>query len=179
MKPDLLILSDLWGLENADWTQLYIENLQAHFNVSYYDVRELGQLNDSNKITASEIHTQFLEFGIEKAIHNLLKVKPNSLLNILAFSIGGTIAWKATLAGLKVEKMYLISSTRLRYEVQKPNCDIYLFYGENDAYQPSKDWLKKMKLDCKISSNAAHEFYRAKKIANTICDIILQKSSLH
>lgn len=178
MKPDLLILSDLWGFEKADWVNYYAKALQAHFNVSFVDCRKLARL-DCNKVTESEIHAQFLEFGIQNVVSYLLKTKINESLNILAFSIGGTIAWKAALAGLKAKNMYLLSSTRLRYEVKKPNCNIFLYYGENDAYQPNADWFKKMDLDCKMSSNAAHEFYRTKKTADTICDRILQEYNLH
>ena len=53
--------------------------------------------------------------GIEIAVQTLLN-KEKGEIKILAFSVGGTIAWKAALKGLKVSDLVAVSSNRLRYE---------------------------------------------------------------
>lgn len=172
MKPDLLILSDLWGFEKSDWVHYYVSLLQLHFNVSLLDSCKLGGINHNNT-TESEIHTQFLEFGIKNAVNTIVKIKSNTL-NVLAFSVGGTITWEAALEGLGIQNMYLISSTRLRYKIDKPKGNIHLLYGEDDIYKPSIEWFQKMKLAQNFVPNAKHELYKEKDIATTICKNILQ-----
>ena len=68
-------------------------------------------------------------------------------MDILGFSIGGYIAWKAALEGLKVRNLTAVSATRLRFETTKPDCKIALIYGEHDTFQPSIDWYNRIELD--------------------------------
>ncbi|MFK7947897.1 MAG: alpha/beta hydrolase [Saprospiraceae bacterium] len=158
-KPRLLILSDLFGQSKNNWENTYIQHFQNDFEIKYYDCCELGNV-DKTIYTQENLHQQFVNFGIEKAVDNLLKLEKERV-TILAFSIGGTIAWKAALQGLKVNKLIALSATRLRYETEKPNGTIQLFYGKNDRFQPNQDWFKKMKIEPKIIKNTNHEFYKS------------------
>lgn len=171
MKKRLIILSDLWGSKNSDWVSQYSEVLKEYFEIQFYDCRELGEVNieDSNQ---ESIHQQFLSFGIEKAVTNLLEKEQNAL-SILAFSIGGSIAWEATLKGLKADYICALSSTRLRFESQKPNVNIDLFFAENDPYKPNKDWFLQHKIDYNLYKNKAHEIYKEPEVAKAICRQII------
>ena len=171
-KPRIILLSDLWGNENADWIVHYTSILEKHFEVKHYDSCTLGNIDKSN-VAEDHLHQQFINGGIEKAVLNLL-LKENDFVNILAFSIGGTIAWKAALTGLKVQNLFAVSSTRLRYENQKPDGVIELFYGENDAYKPDVYWFGSMEIEPKIYPNEEHEFYRKKQTAEEICGLIIK-----
>lgn len=163
-KTQLIILSDLYGRSKINWEQAYINHFQDKYNVQYYDCCDLGEV-DKTDYSQENLHQQFVRFGIEKAIQNLLKLEKKEV-TILAFSIGGTIAWKAALNGLKVQKLIALSATRLRYETEKPNCDIDLYYGENDRFQPKKDWFNMMNIEPIFLENKEHDFYRMKGFQN-------------
>jgi hypothetical protein len=172
MKPRLIILSDLWGKEKAAWTLDYIELLKNKFEIQYYDCCELGEIDKTN-FSEENLHNQFVNGGIEKAVANLLKIEKNQI-DVLAFSIGGTIAWKAALKGLNIGKLFAVSSTRLRYEDEIPSGTIQLYYGENDCNKPSNDWFEKHSIDFEIIKNKEHDFYTEKESADSICAKILK-----
>jgi len=96
-------------------------------------------------------------------------------VDVLAFSIGGTITWKAALKGLRVKSMYAVSATRLRYELNKPTCDINLIYGEEDFFKPSIGWFEKMNLSYSILNNVGHDLYSHKCFSLEVCNEIKQK----
>lgn len=171
----LILLSDLWGAKKSGWIENYTTLLDKHFDIRYYDCCELGEI-DLTDYSEENIHQQFLNGGIEKAVENLLK-KEKEVISILGFSIGGSIAWKAAYQGLKVDNFIAVSSTRLRYEDERPRCNIELYYGENDQYQPETDWFNNFKLNPKIYKNETHDFYLKKEIAENICKDIIENHS--
>ncbi|MBW4361937.1 alpha/beta hydrolase [Flavobacterium taihuense] len=173
MKPRLIILSDLWGKEKSDWVSVYVELLKDKFEIQYYDCCKLGEI-DKTDYTEDSLHSQFVNGGIEKAVENLLKAEKNEI-DVLAFSIGGTIAWKAALKGLNVRSLFAVSSTRLRYEGETPNGSIKGYYGENDTNKPNNDWFEKHSIDFEIIKNQEHDFYTEIDCATFICNEILKK----
>jgi hypothetical protein len=172
MKPRLIILSDLWGKEKAAWTLDYIELLKNKFEIQYYDCCELGEIDKTN-FSEENLHNQFVNGGIEKAVVNLLKIEKNQI-DVFAFSIGGTIAWKTALKGLNIGKLFAVSSTRLRYEDKIPSGTIQLYYGEKDCNKPSNAWFEKHSIDFEIIKNKEHDFYTEKESADSICVEILK-----
>ncbi|WPO80571.1 alpha/beta hydrolase [Flavobacterium sp. KACC 22761] len=167
-KPRLLLLSDLFG-GNPEWIHYYIEILEPKFDVQYYDILKLARIDSSNE---KEIHNQFLSGGIEKAVSNLLDSKKGEVA-VLGFSMGGTIAWKASLKGLKTTKLILVSSTRLRFETEKPSCEIKLCFGEKDLNAPKSDWFLGLKISNQIIENEDHCLYQKKDNAFLICTSFL------
>ncbi|NDP23027.1 MAG: alpha/beta hydrolase [Paludibacter sp.] len=172
MKPKLIILSDVWGKEKSNWILGYVEIIKDKFDIQYYDCCELGGI-DKSIFTEQNLHNQFVNGGIEIAVENLLN-KEKGEIKILAFSIGGTIAWKAALKGLKVSDLVAVSSTRLRNEIETPNCRIRLLFGENDVNKPSLDWLKKQDVSFEIYNDMKHEMYVEANLVKDICDEILK-----
>jgi len=172
MKPRLIILSDLWGREKSDWFSSYVELLMDKFEIQYYDSCELGKIDKTN-YTEENLRSQFINGGIEKAVESLLKAEKNQI-DILGFSIGGTIAWKAALLGLNVRNFFAVSSTRLRYENEIPNGTIKFYYGENDSNKPNNDWFKKHAIDFEIIKNKEHGFYTDKEFTISICNEIVK-----
>ena len=163
MKPRLIIISDLWGVQRSDWLGNYVERLKDKFEIQYYDSCELGGI-DTSVYQQNDLHEQFVHGGIELATKRLFNIEKERVV-ALAFSVGGAIAWKAGLKGLPIDKLYAVSSTRLRYESQKPLAEIKLIFGEKDAYQPSEDWSRKIGVDIKLVKNKNHEFYREEEFA--------------
>ena len=84
---------------------------------------------------------------------------------------GGVILWKAALRGLQMEKLIAISSTRLRKETEKPNRPFSLFFGENDVFQPNKEWFNQMGIKGHFITEGDHEIY---KNYSTVLEILTQ-----
>lgn len=170
MKPILIILSDISGIHPSNWIQNYVAALSSNYDIRLYDSCEIGKI-DTNSINVDIRHLQFINGGIDVAVKKLIELEKNEI-DILAFSIGGTIAWKAALAGLKVKNLYAVSATRLRLETAKPDCKINLFYGEKDDFKPALTWFKKIELIAKIIEKGNHTFYTNKNQSIKICKSI-------
>jgi pimeloyl-ACP methyl ester carboxylesterase len=166
-KPRLLILSDLFGGENPEWMQYYKDILKSNFDIQYYDVLQLAGI--SSDCDETNIHNQFLNGGIDKATENLLELETDEVI-VLGFSIGGTIAWKASLKGLNVSLLIAVSSTRLRFENEVPNCKIKLYFGERDLNKPDSKWFSDLKISSEILDNQNHQFYLQQNKAFVICN---------
>ena len=158
MKPRLIILSDLWGNQKADWAAAYVQELEPHFDVHLYDCCELAGMDLSDN-TEEARHRQFVNVGIERAVEKLSLLEKGKVA-VLAFSIGGTIAWKYALINSKVEQLYCISSTRLRYETVRPLASAKLWFGDQDAYAPIQGWFDQMQVPYEIVEDQEHELYK-------------------
>ena len=176
LKPRLLLLSDIWVATNCEWIQHYIAILDPHFDIQYYDVCKLAEIDDKNS-SIENVHNQFTNGGIDRAVNNLL-AKETAVFAFMGFSIGGLIAWKAVSSGLKCSTLFAISSTRLRYESLKPDVKLKLLYGSLDAFMPDSVWFEEMELQPILYQNELHEMYRKKEIAVEIAaEIINHKNS--
>lgn len=172
MKERLIIISDLWGREKSEWLINYTRILETNFSVLFYDSCELGQIDVSN-YTQENLHKQFLDGGIERAIDQLI-AREKHKVNIFAFSIGGKIAWNFGLKSDNIKSLVCVSSTRLRNETEKPNGNLELYYGENDEYKPTEECFENMKLNYKIVSNKGHQVYCEPQFAKQLSDKIIK-----
>ncbi|CAL2106225.1 Alpha/beta hydrolase [Tenacibaculum sp. 190524A02b] len=168
MKKRLIILSDLWGKQNANWVKNYKELLADTCDIIFYDSCELAEINTS-VYEEERLHTQFVNGGIELAVKNLLKLEERKPISILAFSVGGVIAWKYALINKNVNYLCCISSTRLRYEVAKPTCYIDLLYGTKDTFIPNEKWFVLLGVSVKMI-DGFHEVYKEVKAINLIVE---------
>lgn len=175
-KPRLVILSDIYGLIQPDWVNDYINLLSPHFEVQYYDSRVLGGV-DLEIRKGEEIHHQFIDFGLKKAVNTLLRLEKRKI-TLLGFSIGGTLAWQAALKGLNTSALFAVSSTRLRLEIHKPEIPIFLSYGENDQNKPRSKWFDEMSLKPEINHGQGHNFYREAAYAKQLVEVIKRKALL-
>lgn len=166
-KPRVLILSDMWGVEKSDWLHEYMQILSTDFEITLYDSCVLGKVNTTNN-TENNLHQQFVNDGIDTAVKTLLHTETEKI-NILAFSIGGTIAWKAALKGLQVDNLFAVSATRLRYEAEIPHGTIHLYFGEQDPHKPSVYWHKELNIKPLIFKNKGHCLYSEMDCIHSIC----------
>ncbi|MBS7252840.1 alpha/beta hydrolase family protein [Flavobacterium branchiicola] len=169
IKPRLLLLSDLFG-GNPEWIKYYSRILDSKFDIHYYDVLKLAKM-DSLKDEAN-IHKHFLNGGIDQAIASLLNNEKEEVV-VLGFSIGGTIAWKAALKGLKVAQLVAVSSTRLRFETETPDCKVELYFGEKDLNKPNPQWFSDQKISAQIFDNQEHQLYQENQNTLLICSSFL------
>lgn len=172
MKKRLLILSDLWGERKNDWWHFYKNALDPYFEVVFYDCTELAEI-ETDAFDQKILHEQFINGGIDRAVQKLIDLEKEKT-TILAFSIGGTIAWKYSLQTSTIESLYCVSSTRLRKEVIKPNTKIHLWYGMNDMFIPNENWFQELKLTPFILDAMEHGMYKELECVNKICNLILE-----
>jgi len=154
----LIILSDLWGARKSGWLVNFQNNLENKYRVKFYDVCSLGEI-DLSDFQEEKLHRQFVDFGIQKAVQNILELEKKPKI-YLGSSVGGVILWKAGLEGLPIKKLIAISSTRLRKESEKPNCPLELFFGENDVYKPDDSWFTRMKINAHFIQEGDHDIYK-------------------
>ena len=170
MKKKLLILSDIKGLYDAKWMNSYQVFLSDIFEVSIIDIHTLAGI-DGKELTNEDLHVEFINGGIDHAVNQLISQKTEATV-LVGFSIGGLIAWRSCLEGLQVESLILISSTRVRYETQKPDCKLFLIYGENDKFKPYHEWFADHELNYMMINNQGHEFYRKKEFIHLVVEKI-------
>lgn len=173
MKKRLIILSDLWGLEEAEWMDCYLKKLNPYFKIEFFDFRKLVGLDLSDN-SEGKLHTGFVNGGIDRGVYKLGLQEKQTII-VLAFSVGGVIGWKAGLKGLKISSLYAISSTRLRYEKEKPDCKCILYFGANDQYKPDVEWFRDLELDLNLIDDQGHEMYHDEEFAKNICQKIIEE----
>ncbi len=173
MAERLVVLSDMWGVKKGLWITSYLGYLQQYFDIVFYDCQQLANI-DLTVNSDENIHQEFVNGGIDTAVAHLLK-KESAASHYLAFSTGGTIAWKANLKGLPMKSLYIISATRIRMETEKPNCVTTMLYGEKDEFMPSVEWSKKLDAKMEIVPNFGHELYADEKIIQKVCKGLLDK----
>ena len=173
MAEKLVVISDMWGVKKGLWIASYFGYLQQYYDIAFYDCQQLGNV-DVPISTEENIHKAFVEGGIDTAVAHLLKIekKPS---HYLAFSTGGTIAYKAALKGLPMKSLTAISSTRIRMEDQRPNVPLNLIYGECDTFKPELTWAKSVGVDLNIVPNFGHHLYSDEKIISQVCLGLLEK----
>ena len=167
MAERLVIVSDMWGAKKGLWITSYLGYLQQYFNIAFYDCQQLGNVDE--KINSAEnVHQAFVDGGIDTAVAHLLK-KEKEPAHYLCFSIGGAIAWKAGLLGLPMKSLYAVSATRIRSEVEKPEGEIRLLFGDGDMYRPKASWYEKLGLTGELVEGFGHDMYSDEKIIKKVC----------
>ncbi len=173
MAEKLVILSDMWGVKKGLWITSYFGYLQQYYDIEFHDCQQLGHV-DVTVSTEENVHKAFVEGGIDTAVAHLLK-RHSGPAHYLAFSTGGTIAWKAGLKGLPMKSLTVISPTRIRYEDNCPTCDLEVLFGENDNFKPDSNWAKKNGVDLNVVPNFGHQLYSDEKIIGEVCLRMLQR----
>ena len=174
-KPRLVFLSDIWGVAKSKWIEYYVLSLSPYYDLHYYDVCELAKI-DTTICLVEGLHQQFINGGIERVVNQILELERDSVI-ILGFSIGGLIGWQAALQNLNISSLIAVSSTRLRYESQKPSAEINLYYGALDLYVPNPSWFEKFEIEPHIYSSESHEMYQKPEVAKDICNRIIRFST--
>ena len=172
MAERLVLVSDMWGTKKGLWITSYLGYLQQYFDIVFYDSQQLADI-DLTINTEENVHKAFVDGGIDTAAACLLK-KESIPSHYLAFSTGGTIAWKAALMGLPMKSLYAVSATRIRLEDSSPPVPTKLVYGSNDAFVPSNDWFEKLAVEMEPIENFGHTLYTDEKIIRKVCLDLLE-----
>lgn len=164
--PTLFVISDLWGFSEAPWFDRYAELLKPYYNLELFDSRQMGGV-DKNISEESQIHEAMIGGGIDKAVDALVK-KIDKPAKVLAFSVGGPIAWKACLKGAPIDHLYAVSSTRLRKQEEKQPCKTELIFGELDQNKPQPEWYSRRQVRKTIIPEQGHTCYQEAKLAEYV-----------
>ncbi|PCI31768.1 MAG: alpha/beta hydrolase [Flavobacteriaceae bacterium] len=176
MKEQLLVISDLWGFQNSPWIALYLDRLAQDFEISEFDCYLESEINPT--ITSeTDIHQYFITKGIEICIEKLTKITRKKT-SILAFSIGGTIAWKTALKGSKYKLFFAVSATRLRLENKRPTGNIALFYGAEDNSRPREAWFEQNNISYTLYHGKKHNLYMNSDSCTRICSTLINENKL-
>lgn len=173
MTEKLVVISDMWGAKKGLWIASYFGYLQQYYDIVFHDCQQLGGI-DVPLGTEENIHKAFIDGGIDTAVAQLLK-KETKPAHYLAFSTGGTVAYKAALRGLPMKSLTSISATRIRLEDQKPNVPMNLIYGEYDEFMPNQKWAQEMGVDLKVVPHFGHGLYTDEKIISEVCLGLLEQ----
>lgn len=173
MAEKLVVISDMWGVKKGLWITSYFGYLQQYYNIEFYDCQQLADI-DVAVSTEENVHKAFVGGGIDTAVAHLLK-KETEPSHYLAFSTGGTIAWKAALKGLPIKSLTAISPTRIRYEEEAPNIPMNLIFGECDTFKPEMKWAKKVGVELNVVPSFGHQLYSDEKIISEVCLELLEK----
>lgn len=173
MAEKLVVISDMWGVKKGLWITSYFGYLQQYYNIEFHDCQQLADI-DIPVLTEENIHNAFVNGGIDTAVAHLLK-KETEPAHYLAFSTGGTIAWKAALKGLPMKSLTAISPTRIRFEENRPEIPLDLIFGECDKFKPSMKWAMKVGVDLRIIPSFGHQLYSDEKIITDVCLDLLEK----
>lgn len=180
MAEKLIVISDMWGAKKGLWITSYFGYLQPFFDITFYDSQQLANL-DLLVNSEKNLHDAFVEGGLDTAVAHLMK-KEKEPCHYLAFSMGGSIAWKAALKGLPMKSLYAVSATRLRMEEEKPEVPTTLIYGDMDVNRPSIEWSTKLGLHRQDINKFGHELYTddqiIKKVSLDLFESVNKKPSL-
>ncbi|BDD10814.1 hypothetical protein FUAX_32460 [Fulvitalea axinellae] len=171
-KPRLIILSDLWGRERSGWLDFYAPVLDQKFRCEYFDCCELGDVRKDD-YTQEALHRQFVDGGIERAAKKLSETVTEKVY-VLAFSVGGAVAWRSVFLGLDCAGLFAVSSTRLRYEKELFPVKTSLYFGSEDPYCPDEDWAERTGTSLRVISGGGHALYMEEKFASKIAEEILE-----
>jgi len=167
MAERLVIISDMWGVKKGQWITSYLAYLQQYFDITFYDSQQLAHL-EVQVHSEENILKAFVDGGIDTAAVHLLK-KEKKPAHYLGFGTGGTIAWKANLAGLSMKSLYTVSSTRIRGEKKRPECKTTALFGDLDIYRPKSTWYEETGMKAELIKGFGHKMYTDDKVIQKVC----------
>ncbi len=156
----------MWGEQDSEWFSMWKAMITDKTRLTFYDSSKLGRVILKQR-SPDQIHNQFVTFGIDHAVKALLAAEHNAKICI-GCSVGGVIAWRAALQGLRIDKLITISSTRLRYEVETPLCQVENYFGEHDPYKPNTAWLSTIGKVTSTLIPGGHDIYAQQAVISKI-----------
>ncbi len=173
MAEKLTIISDMWGSKQGLWITSYLGYLQQYYSIEYYDSKQLANI-DLMVNTRSNIEKAFLDGGIQRAADHLVSRSKESA-HYLAFGVGGSIAWQAALKGLPAKSLYLVSSSFLHREKDRPSVPITVLCGGRDENILCEKWGEEMGVRMETIKKFGHSLYSDEIVIQKICLDLLRK----
>nr|WP_298101087.1 alpha/beta hydrolase [uncultured Shinella sp.] len=126
---------------------------------------QMADLSKRPDLSGDDLHDHlFNEDGMSRAVQTLCEIDGGGYIGI-GFSAGGTALWRAVKAGLKLQALICVSSTRLRLETFPLNIPTMALWGDLDPYRPTEAWNDAVPGCWKIYAGKQHDFYRGDILA--------------
>ena len=168
MAEKLVVISDKWGAKKGLWIASYFGYLQQYYDIVFHDCQQLGNVDVSISSEENIDKAFFEDNGIERAVSNLIR-KENEPAHYLAFGVGATVVYKASLKGLPAKSITAISAIGIESEEQMPlTTNVQLIFGECDKKKPSLKWAKRAAANLRIVPNFGHTLYSDEKIISEV-----------
>ncbi|RUM22327.1 alpha/beta hydrolase [Rhizobium vallis] len=159
----LLIVGDIRGFPDTSVELLDVGRFE-------HCALQLADLSGRPGLRGDELHDHlFNEDGILRAVRALREIDGRPSVGI-GFSAGGSALWQAVKAGLDLQALICVSSTRLRFETSPLHIPTMVAWAEFDPYRPTESWNDIVPGCCKTYTGRQHDFYRI--------DALTPKSSL-
>jgi|GEM_PF-5792498 len=100
----------------------------------------------------------FKHGGIETVIQALVEYSDPETIAI-GYSAGGTALWRAVQAGMSLQGLFCVSSTRLR-ELGPIEPHTHTYFGSKDSNRPNDNWLSQASPNHTILQDVGHNFYQ-------------------
>jgi hypothetical protein len=167
MAEKLVVISDKWGAKKGLWIASYFGYLQQYYDIVFHDCQQLGNVDVSISSEENIDKAFFEEDGVERAVSNLIR-KEKEQAHYLAFGVGATVVYKASLKGLPAKSITAISAVGIEAEEQTAPTDVQLIFGECDKQKPGFKWAKNVGANLRIVPNFGHTLYSDEKIISEV-----------
>ncbi|WP_297575742.1 hypothetical protein [uncultured Deefgea sp.] len=119
----------------------------------------LANLVGKPDLSGMELHDHLIhQGGMTRAVQQLLKQHQTTDIAI-GYSAGGTVLWRACLAGLNCTDLFCLSSTRLRNESNKPTARTHIFFDQGDITISSQEKLLQLSDHFYLIGHDGHTAY--------------------
>ena len=180
MSQRLVMVSDVSGSRQDKWITTYLAAFHPHFEITYYDLQELGKVS-LTPASLPRMREQYENEGWALAERNFLKAEEAAakLETIyLGFGLGSKLIWNSVAKGLHVKSLWLVSSPELGPADHVGLIPSNFYFGEQDKCEKSA-----MRADDQNRLNIVPHFgssmYMDEEIAFGICqDLIEEETSL-
>ena len=180
MSQRLVMVSDVSGSRQDKWITTYLAAFHPHFEITYYDLQELGKVSLKPDSLAC-MREAFEKEGWALAQRNFLKAERAAGANetvYLGFGLGSKMIWSSVSEELKAKSLWLVSSPEVGPADHVGLIPSYFYFGGQDRCQKNK-----------VSSGESEHFsivphfgssmYMDEEIASGICqDLIEAETSL-
>ncbi len=151
----LLIIPDIFNFPPAQ--SPFLSQITKGQDYSYKSLPEL--LGEPELSGEALHHSLFYQGGLTRAVSALHSLGAYGFKG-LGFSTGGTVLWAAAKNHPLLKSLLCISSTRLRFENERPAIPVQLYWGAHDPHRPNSLWNKTYADYYEVLPNAEHAFYR-------------------
>ena len=180
MSQRLVMVSDVSGSRQDNWITTYLAALHPHFEITYYDLQELG------KVSLKQVRSAFMREAFEKegwalAQRNFIeeeRATGGQDTIYLGFGLGSKLIWNSVSEELPAKSLWMVSSPELGPVDHVGLIPSYFYFGGQD-HSAQRAVLSENSERLSIVPHFGSSMYMDEEIATGICqDLIESETSL-
>jgi hypothetical protein len=173
MSQRLVLVSDVSGNRKDKWITTYLAALHPHFEITYYDLQELGKFRISSNDLVS-MRSDFLDNAWSHAQKSFIQAEKQKSKGqdtvYMGFGLGSQLVWETVAPELNPKSLWLVSSTELAPADHVGEVPAYFYYGERDECPKLKSQDKNLSIVPRFGSS----MYMDDHIAQCICSHLIE-----